>query len=142
MEIYKKKINFSISRYIEAQCSTMSQVHEHSNIGCILIVTWLFIIPVTPLVYYSSLCQRICASIQPTAASWTCAMTGLSALVISKHAKSLKQLGSQCNEVLLLCRAQCSLVTTPQVKFSTVLILQDKMCLISVKFFAGKDGHS
>lgn len=71
----------------------------------------------------------------------TCGMTGLSALVISKHAKSLKQLGSQCNEVLLLCRAQCSLVTTPQVKFSTVLILQDKMCLISVKFFAGKDGH-
>lgn len=70
----------------------------------------------------------------------TCGMTGLSALVISKHAKSLKQLGSQCNEVSLLCRAQCSLVTTPQVKFSTVLIQMLKtselsrcMNIVSVK---------
>lgn len=107
--------------------------------------TLLFIIPVTPLVYYSSLCQKFCASIQPTAASWTNTltprMTGLSALVISKPAKSLHQAGSQCIEVLLLCSAQCSFVTPQVKKFSIVLFLQDKMCLISVKYFAGIDGH-
>lgn len=129
-----------MSNHVMSPCAHRNKL----NSDC---YTLLFIIPVTPPVYYSSLLQRICASIQPTAANWTDGVTpgitGLSALVISKHAKSLQQAGSQCNEVLLLCSAQCSFVT-PQVKqFSIVLFLQDnKMCLTSVKFSAGRDeGH-